>query len=702
MLTERLTISGLALLTSAMVMAQCPTILTALENNPLVSANIVTNFGACPDDNVNDHDAFVEAANYFNDRGGFGTLFIPAGEYIVGRQAPPGGQLDGTDNWIGENNYRAYKHLLDLQNCSTLNIVGELDESGAPASKIRFDDCMTYGVFNPNYTGQGHERFIRSENEPVPALAAQSPFGQMIVLNGCTGVTIRNLELDGNSGKYILGGPNDEGAGIQMHSDGIRLGAPDENDSQNEQITIKNVNAHHFGRDGLSVTNGGMGMDLVIHDCQFDDNGRTGFAWSGGSGVRVENSTFDRNATGRIRSNTRAGLDIEHHNGALLSDASFIDCTFHHNEFAGVTSGLNQSDGNITFEGCSFKSLAARYLPQQIFSPTSYSVHVEEARGLRFTACKFFGPAGVGFNAEACSSSLVDAQQFFECTFSEEDEDYTYHDWRLSDVGTIQAPFMVLGNTISGTRFEKCKFISNCRARFLNLNGAEAPEGCTPCIRDVVIKHCTFLNTGLWADSALITRQMFLLNGGEESISWFSSPINLPNMIRLENGQIGGAGLDYDHAITPFVSNCTDGHGTTWLQGAANDTAIMQDFFEDHPCLPVYPEPQTPREVIGVQTTTPIWEVIDKYPCNKLGKSNRESVVQEAITAVVRNGSLSLQLPGTTQVGLARIYDSTGKTIGQVTVAPGANEWPLHHLAVGSYILHWVGAITPVRFVVTP
>jgi hypothetical protein len=572
---------------------------------------------------------------------------------------------------------------------------------------------MTYGVFDPNYTGQGHQRFIRSINDELDQ-SFLSPVGQMFFLNGCAGVTIKDLELDGNSGKYILGGPTDDFSGIQLHSDGIRLGVNVLEASVNTQISIKNVNAHHFGRDGFTLTRGGEEMDLVVENCHFDYNGRTGFVWNNGGGLQVVNTTFNFNATGRIQSTMASGLNIEYDEGVPMpSDGHFIDCSFHHNRDAGVQTGIDDVESDVTFEQCSFKSLAATYT--NITDPSSHSAFVEFTRALRFTDCEFVGPARVGFNSVQCASQVEgDLQQFLRCTFSEESLGYSYFDWRRTDFPMgVMAPAMVYGNGISGTRFAECRFSSNCRARFVDFNGLPAPQGCTPCVNDVVIKDCVFLNTGLWAGDSDASTTMFFLAGAQASTTWNANQIYYPSMVRPQQGPLTLTALNYDNGelFPGNLSTCSDNStdpvfindpDLILINDPEDAIIFMEQYFADNPCLDPYPAPQTPREVPFARLGPAVTELLEKYPCNKLGKSNGVPVAQEAITAVVRNGTLSVQLPGTTQVGPARIYDCTGKTVGHVTVVPGANEFPLHHFAVGSYILHWAGATAPVRFVVTP
>jgi hypothetical protein len=691
-------------------LAQCP--ILPVPTDGFVS--IVDHFGACPDDEVNDHDAFVRAALYFNARNGEGVLRIPAGEYIVGRQIDvpdpivPGWLPDATPGWIGGNSYAFYKHLLALNNCSNMRIRGEVDAEGRPASKIRFKDCMRYGLFDPNYTGPGDMRFVGTcaqLNAQSPNAGAMIPFqanvGQMIVLTRCANILIQDLELDGNSGKYTLGGPSDQGAGIQLHSDGIRLGGPEAPSSANTNVTIRNVNAHHFGRDGLTLTQGSEAMNLLVEDCHFDHNGRTGFAWTSGTGLTVVNSTFDHNATARIRSRTASGLDIEYHNDAPVpADGTFTQCSFEFNLRAGVSSGPVHVAGGVTFEDCTFKSLAARYDVDGVFAPSSYSIEAP-APWLQFLGCEFYGPALVGFNSVECEAQDGDAQQFIGCTFSEEDGVNTFYDWRFTDFTNQVAPSMVLGNNSSGTVFERCRFISNCRARFLDINGGNS-AGCTPCVNDVVIKDCRFRNTGLWAGENENSVTMFSLT----EASWFNSTINLHYRVRLQEGGVlpGLNSLAYFKGgpAAFSLSTCQDLLAGLIDRIGADTPESGEAFFAAHPCLPVLPEPPIPLEVIGCQDSVPIRELVDEYACVKRVKSAPPLVKEGAMTTLVHHGSLNVQVPGTSPIRQALIVDATGKVAGRVSLSPGANEVPVDHLAVGTYHLHWEGASSPIRFVIMP
>jgi hypothetical protein len=709
---HRLTPALVGMLSLNAALAQCP--IPTFPTDGYV--NIVEHFGACPDDDVNDHDAFVKAANYFNARNGQGVLFIPAGEYIVGRQSEV---EDGTPNWTGGNTYLSYKHLLELRNCTNLRIRGEVDSEGRPASKIRFKDCMRYGLFDPNYSGPGDMRYVGTcdELDPFGPNASvlpgfQAHIGQMVVLRGCSNVNIQDLELDGNSGKYTLGGPSDQGSGIQLPSDGIRLGRTGDPTSVNTNITIRNVNAHHFGRDGLLLVHGSAQMDLLIEDCHFDHNGRTGFAWSSGEGLTVLNSTFDHNATARIRSQTASGMDIEYHNdGPVPAHGRFVGCSFEYNLDAGVSSGPAHVSGEIEFMDCSFKSRAARYDENGVYAPSSYSIEAP-APWLRFTGCEFYGPARVGFNSEECEAQDGDAQRFIDCTFSEEDGVNTFYDWRFTDFTNQVAPSMVLGNTASGTVFEGCHFLSNCRARFLDIHGALSATGCSPCVNDVVIKDCSFRNTGLWAELAN-TQLMFTLNGGGgPTTTWINNTMELPSMIRLQNPPfiLGDGNSDgvvdnlenYRPNLSGYLSSCGNLYYTTYIQGNTLSLTAMAQFFAAHPCLPILPEPPIARAVIGCQASEPIRQLVDDHECHKFVKSAPAMIDERSATALVHHGILNVLVPGTDPISQAVLIDATGKLVGSVSLSPGANEVHVDHLALGTYFLSWEGGASPVRFVIMP
>ena len=77
----------------------------------------IHSFGAKGDGKTNDHDAFVKAANYFNNRGGNGKLIIPKGTYIVGKQ----------EYYAGKNGKPAYLgvDLLHFKNVNNLSVEGK-------------------------------------------------------------------------------------------------------------------------------------------------------------------------------------------------------------------------------------------------------------------------------------------------------------------------------------------------------------------------------------------------------------------------------------------------------------------------------------------------------------------------------------------------------------------------------------------------
>jgi hypothetical protein len=70
--------------------AQCPPVVSPnpalYPSPPAIAVLTIGDFGAVQNDNCSDHDAFRAAAAWINARGGYTTLRIPNGEFIVGKQ----------------------------------------------------------------------------------------------------------------------------------------------------------------------------------------------------------------------------------------------------------------------------------------------------------------------------------------------------------------------------------------------------------------------------------------------------------------------------------------------------------------------------------------------------------------------------------------------------------------------------------------
>lgn len=205
-----------------------------------------------------------------------------------------------------------------------------------------------YGAFNP-LTGERHIGYQWVENQPDATLAAATItsnnynlcalVGDMIYLNFCNRVTIKNLELDGNISETVIGGGYTEGIQLGGYS-GITM-------VSSRNVIVDNVRIHHFGFDGLTVRDAycplgpvesynEIGLNLILNKCQFTYNARNNMTWAGGYKVTANGCVFNFAGRSRYISKPGAGLDIEYEPYGLgwgygNSRGRFTDCHFEYN-----------------------------------------------------------------------------------------------------------------------------------------------------------------------------------------------------------------------------------------------------------------------------------------------------------------------------------------------------------------------------------
>lgn len=106
--------------------------------------------GGYPNDSINDHQAFVDAAAFFQANNGNGTLILGDGEYIMGaQQFHPAGSPPLGAGWEADSYGGAYacqsavanKRGFVLDSCSNFTI------QGGANTKVRYRDCLYYGTF---------------------------------------------------------------------------------------------------------------------------------------------------------------------------------------------------------------------------------------------------------------------------------------------------------------------------------------------------------------------------------------------------------------------------------------------------------------------------------------------------------------------------------------------------------------------------
>lgn len=317
--------------------------------------NLKTDCGAKGDGRSNDTVAFQKAARFIQEKGG-GTLIIPKAVYIVGEQKHVEGQTP----------YYQPQSIFQVKNVNYLRIEGN-------GATLRFTPGLHYGAFDPK-TGQTYDKM--PDYDPQYAVG----IGVMFDISHSHHVTVRHLDLDGNSSTYTLGGGWGD-TGRQLPAEGLLFYG-------DTDVQVSRVHSHHQGLDGIMI--GWTGLKEsdaptphTLTDCTFDYNGRQGLSWVGGRGLTAIRCQF--NHTGRVKvgetvlsSAPGAGVDIEAED-SVCRDGDFEDCEFVDNAGCGLVSGSGNG-GYSRFLRCTF------------WGTTNWSVWSDRP-GLKYQGCKFYGCA---------------------------------------------------------------------------------------------------------------------------------------------------------------------------------------------------------------------------------------------------------------------------------------------------------------------
>lgn len=342
-------------------------------------------FGARGDGITNDTDAFAACAAYINARGG-GTVVIPPGTYIVGRQVKAGALGKGA----------AYRPapILQFRNCSRPVTI-----SGKGAT-LRFAKGLRMGAFHP-VTGAA-----RLTRLPFVDYDYRADPGIMIDASGCASLIVEHVELDGNLAEHVIGGKWSVDEGWQCYAHGIHT-------VSNDRVTIRAVHAHHFAVDAMMqvdhrLSPNAASRPVTLMDCTFEYNARQGLSWVGGNALSATGCKF--NHTGRARnigldrvlsSPPGAGVDLEAEE-SIVRNGQFIDCEFVNNVGAGVLAASGPVQ-DVGFSGCRF------------VGTTAWSAWPDKP-GFRFDDCTFLGavvnPYGDGDASRAT--------QFHQCRFDDD------------------------------------------------------------------------------------------------------------------------------------------------------------------------------------------------------------------------------------------------------------------------------------------
>lgn len=440
--------------------AQPSTCVNTVTPVPQISGFVtlsVTDFGADGSDYCSDHDAFVEAAAWFNVHGGNGILLVPAGEYIVGKQVTlPYGYNQG-------------QNVLSFFHCSNLSIIGE-ELNGEPLSRLRFDDCLRFGAFLPD----GNRRIPICAYQCVTSGVGQyqylSDLGAMIYLDQCSNVAVRNLELNGNIDDMSIGGKWGD-IGIQAGGDGVIT-------MNSGDISVVNVDAHHHGRDGMLVYGDASGfaavdafystnysglMNISLRECKMEWNSRMGLTLGAGNGVTADGCAFNWNGAGpTISSSPAAGVDIEYHGAYEIKHSTFTGCEFKYNKAWGVISDAQfwPQIEDHRFVGCTF-----------VGSDGGAALRAS-ARAMSFSGCKIAGTVSRVYDLQPSDPPNF-RTTFTGCAFSDE-----YNGEAIGGFvpGSGPSDFMINAPSAAGLLIDRCVFSSRCGLFGFWIHGAGPPS----------------------------------------------------------------------------------------------------------------------------------------------------------------------------------------------------------------------------------
>ncbi len=422
----------------------------------------IKSFGAKGDGTTNDQDAFVSAATYFNRRGGNGKLIIPKGTYIIGRQIFTGGQ----------KNKPAYRgeDVMRLTNINNFRIEGEEE------SLLKYTSNLHLGAFNP-ISGKIYEH----GKNYFKNYAYAATIGSCILIENSSNITVSGVTMDGNSDQINVGGVYGD-VGIQLPHYGIFI-------SNSKNVQINNAYIHHFGLDGICVSNklSNSPDSISITNSMFEYNGRQGFSWIGGNHVYVKNCNFNHTGKGKINSAPGAGVDIEAETGPI-SNGVFEDCNFIDNAGCGMLALAGDSK-NCTFTNCKF------------WGVTNRSAWISKP-GYTFNNCDFYGTYVQTEN----KGNLIVSTKFYRCNFV----DTTYKG--LTTFGN----YLIQIANAKSVNFTNCNFVSKvkklCSFNLQDNSSSDEKYHFNKCtftiannnlptndfagsIHNAVLKNCTFIFT---------------------------------------------------------------------------------------------------------------------------------------------------------------------------------------------------------------
>ncbi|MGI9106028.1 MAG: glycosyl hydrolase family 28-related protein [Pyrinomonadaceae bacterium] len=430
----------------------------------------VRDFGAAGDGVTNDTQAFLNLIAYVNARSGGVRVVIPPGLYVVGLQTsrPGGARFSGTE--------------FAFRNCAQpIAIEGY-------GAILKHPDGMRFGSFNP--TGAPYN----PPSLPFYNAAYAASTGAMLSFINCRSVSVKGLELHGNSTNYVIGGMWGD-RDRQTRSYGLVF-------ESCGNVLLEQISAHHFGLDGAYVRNADSTetspyAPFLLLNCTFEYNGRQGLSWVSGNGLTAINCKFNHtgyavnSGTGRpLVSAPGAGVDLEaeytNRQVSKVKGGRFINCEFVHTKGVALLSdnpnpGFNDDDvSDMVFENCLFWNFE------------NYTLWTKRPRHT-FRDCRIYGSP---VNAYTSLTRPGDATKFYNCEF--EDKAHPVY-------GSPFGEYVITYDGLfDGLVFRDCTVTANTRkAAIIRRGGAGTTpgrgfemEGCTIIVRSAAGPDAVLLQGG--------------------------------------------------------------------------------------------------------------------------------------------------------------------------------------------------------------
>lgn len=380
----------------------------AQRSNKLIEKNIITDFGATPNDRTNDSKAFMAASDFINANGGNVRLVIPKGLYIIGEQI------------ILKNKhyFAAGAKIINIENSNNVQIVGE------KGTILRYDVGFYYGSFNPKTMKSTNKLWdCKPKNNTT---SERATLGFAIQISNSQNVTIDNIVLDGNIypetvnnmnnfqltaniGKYnttnnnfnrnkINFGGGYSNCGIQLMHYGIYI-------IKSGNVSVKNSTIKRFATDGIYVWNSHLDKNqknILISNNIIRCNARTGIALTGGDNITIQNNIID--STGRVMFfSTGTGIDIEAQgsiNGVkvLVTNVQINLNNFTWNSAAEILTRFGNGSQNVTIANNTFNGLKrSLYLSSNKIKNSNFTISNNKFFGAKkiFIDDKLYSPANL-------------------------------------------------------------------------------------------------------------------------------------------------------------------------------------------------------------------------------------------------------------------------------------------------------------------